>query len=152
MRLRDRQILFTVRPFFIPKYISNHPCFVLCIWFWYSLMVTLYSRRSLLESLKIYEVNSTDGCFNYGTYRHFFSCISILFTFYSYIIHGIKYRKQNFWNISRLLWQQKWIDETRTQFILLIRGFHSSSTFFDHFLATCVYIYKVRSSTHSQAY
>ena len=62
--LRDWQILFTVRLFFIPKYISNHSCFVLCIWFWYSLMVTLYSRRSLLENL----INSTDDCFNVSSF------------------------------------------------------------------------------------
>lgn len=103
--------------------------------------------RSLLESLKI----QLTAVLIMVRIVISFSSISTFFTLYSYI-HGVKYRKENLLNISRLLWQEKWIDETRTQFILLIRSFHLSNTFFDHFLPTYVCTCKVRSSTHSQAY
>lgn len=64
-------------------------------------MVTLYYRH-LLESLKI----QLTAVLTMVRIVISFSFISTFFTLYSYI-HGVKYRKENLSNISRLLWQEK---------------------------------------------
>lgn len=60
-------------------------------------MVTLYYRH-LLESLKI----QLTAVLTMVRIVISFSFISAFFTLYSYI-HGVKYRKENLSNISRLL-------------------------------------------------
>lgn len=57
--------------------------------------------RSLLESLKI----QLTAVLIMVRIVISFSSISTFFTLYSYI-HGVKYRKENLLNISRLLWQE----------------------------------------------